>query len=132
MLGAGVIVGRSRLMPAPKRIVIADNDDEWLGLIALDLRLEGHEVVGTATCGDDALTACHELRPDVLVVDHRMPPGRTGLSVADTVRDDLPDIVVILFTNYEDPALIRAAGDAGARFVLKTNLRELRRAVSDG
>jgi CheY-like chemotaxis protein len=118
-------------MPAPKRIVIADNDDEWLGLIALDLQLEGHEVVGTATTGDDALTVCRELLPDVVVLDHRMPPGRTGLSVADTLRDDLPDIAVIMFSNYEDPALIRAAGEAGARFVLKTNLRELRRAVSD-
>jgi CheY-like chemotaxis protein len=130
MLGASVCT-RERLMPAAKRIVIADNDDEWLSLIALDLQLEGHDIVGTATSGDDALTVCHALLPDVLVVDHRMPPGRTGLSVASTLREDLPDIAVILFSNYEDPALMHAAVDAGARFVLKTNLRELRRAVSD-
>lgn len=114
-----------------KRVVIADNDDEWLALIALDLKLEGHDVVAAVGTGAAALVSCEELRPDVLVVDHRMPPGPHGLSVAQTLRVTQPELAIIVFSNYEDPVLQRAVDEAGARFVLKTNLRALRRAVSD-
>jgi CheY-like chemotaxis protein len=112
-----------------RRIVVADNDPAWLGLIVLDLELEGHEVVGQAHSGADALASCAAELPDVLVVDHRMPPGPHGLEVAQTVRAMHPEINVVVFTNYEDPALRRAVELCGARFVLKTNLRALREMV---
>jgi CheY-like chemotaxis protein len=115
----------------PKRVVIADNDDEWLSLIALDLKLEGHDVVAAVATGAAALASCGELRPDVLVVDHRMPPGPHGLAVAQALQTTQPELAIIVFSNYEDPALQRAVDEAGARFILKTNLRALRRAVSD-
>jgi two-component system response regulator DesR len=114
---------------ARKRIVVADNDPAWLDLIVLDLELEGHEVVAQAYSGADALAACEAEVPDVLVVDHRMPPGPHGLEVAQTVRASHPGVTVVVFTNYEDPALRRAVEACGARFVLKTNLRALREMV---
>jgi CheY-like chemotaxis protein len=114
-----------------KRIVVADNDPEWLELIVLDLELEGHEIVGRATTGEGALRECAELLPDVLVVDHRMPPGMTGLMVVERLRDTNPDVRAIVFSNFEDPALAEAVERAGARFVLKTNMRALRQAVVD-
>jgi CheY-like chemotaxis protein len=116
---------------AGRRIIVVDNDPEWLDLIALDLSLEGHEVVARATNGVDALAACAAHDPEVLVVDYRMPPGMSGVAVAQRMRDEHPDIRVVMFSNYEDPAMIEEAEGAGARFVLKTNMRALRAAVAD-
>lgn len=113
-----------------KRVVIADNDSEWIALVSLDLELEGHDVVARCSSGQQALEACVSLSPDVLVVDHRMPPGLSGLSVAQLVTEQHPDIAVIVFTNYEDPALAQAVTDAGALYVLKSSLRALRHAVA--
>ena len=64
------------------RVVVVDNDAAALELVVTDLTLEGHDVVGTCLDGATALDLCRELRPDVAVIDHRMPPGPHGLEVA--------------------------------------------------
>ena len=60
------------------RVLIVDNDPDALDLALLDLRLEGHTVLG-APDGEIALTLIDDFGPDVVVLDYRMPPGRTGL-----------------------------------------------------
>ena len=118
-------------MPA-RRVVVADNDPDALELVCTDLSLEGHEIVGCAAGGDDALTLCRELRPDVLVVDYRMPPGPDGAEVARRMRREMPEVAVVVFTNYDQAEVARAVRRAGARLVLKGELEALRRAVADG
>lgn len=113
----------------PKRVVVVDNDPDALELVVTDLRLEGHDVVGTAMDGDAALALVEELRPDVLVVDHRMPPGPWGIEVAERVRSDHPQVSVVLYTNYRSDELADRSRQSGAQLVPKGNLRTLRRAV---
>src|SRR5438093_10408930 len=67
------------------RLVLADNDDGALDLIALDLGLEGHDIVGLARSGEEAVAQCEAHRPEVLVVDYRMPPGIDGVEGARRV-----------------------------------------------
>ena len=112
------------------RIVVVDNDQDALELVVLDLSLEGFEVVGTAADGTGALALVAELEPDVLVVDHRMPPGPHGIDVAAQVRESHPATVVVLYTNYQSRSLLARADQLGIRFVPKGNLRTLRRAVA--
>jgi DNA-binding NarL/FixJ family response regulator len=114
----------------PKRIVIADNDLSWRDLVATDLQLEGHEVVASCSSGEEALAACRELLPDVLIVDERMPPGMNGIEVARQIRDEYPATTVVLFTNYDEEDVVKGAVDVGAVFVLKGNLRALRAALT--
>lgn len=111
------------------RVLVADNDPEALDLALLDLRLEGHQVVGVAG-GDAVLTAIEQFAPDVVVLDHRMPPGPTGLAVALRLRRDHPDLRVVIYSNYQDVELMRAAAHAGIAFLPKGNLRTLRAAVN--
>ncbi len=110
------------------RILVADNDPDALDLAVLDLRLEGHEVIG-APSGEQALALIEVFEPDVVVLDHRMPPGPTGLSVALRLRRSHPDVRVVIYSNYQDVDLVRAAGDAGIPFLPKGNLRTLRAAI---
>lgn len=113
-----------------RRVVIADNDPDALELAVLDLQLEGHDVVGTAREGSSALALVERLAPDVVVLDHRMPPGPWGIDVAAEVRARYPAVEVVLFSNYQSTELLARAHELGVRFVPKGNLRTLRRAVS--
>lgn len=111
------------------RIVVADNDPDALELVLTDLRLEGHDIVGSALDGATAIELCERLQPDVAVIDHRMPPGPHGLEVAQTLARTAPEVRVIVFTNYQERALIDAVRASGATYLPKGNLRLLRRAV---
>jgi CheY-like chemotaxis protein len=113
------------------RVVVVDNDPAALELAVTDLSLEGHDVVATCLDGVTALEACTTLRPDVVVLDHRMPPGPHGLEVARRLATEAPDVRVVVFTNYQDADLIRAIKATGATYLAKGNLRALRRAVVD-
>ena len=113
------------------RILIADNDPEALDLAVLDLRLEGHIVAG-ANGGDAALALIPHFQPDVVVLDHRMPPGPTGLAVARVLRSTHPHLRLVLHSNYQDVDLMRASADLGVPLVPKGNLATLRAAVEPG
>ena len=120
-------------MAAPAlRVVVVDNDPGALELVVTDLRLEGHDVVATCLDGASALEACRSLRPDVVVLDHRMPPGPHGLDVARELAAEAANLRVIVFTNYQDPELIGQIKATGATYLPKGNLRALRRAVAEG
>jgi CheY-like chemotaxis protein len=113
------------------RLVVADNDPEALDLLVTDFKLEGHDIVGTAYGGDRALELCREFSPDALVIDFRMPPGMNGVQTAERIHDELPEIRVILYTNYVNAEVARGARKAGAILIEKGNLRALRRALVD-
>ncbi len=112
------------------RVVVADNDPGALDLVVTDLSLEGHEIVGRCTDGALALELCRTLRPDVVVLDHRMPPGPHGLAVAQRLAEEGLGVRVIVHTNYQDVDLVEAIGACGAVYLPKGSLRALRRAVS--
>jgi two-component system NarL family response regulator len=111
------------------RVVVADNDKDALDLVAIDLGLEGHDIVGAASDGARAVQLCRSLHPDVLVVDLRMPPGPDGIAVAQELRDE-PGLRIVLYTNYRGAEVASAAAAAGATYLLKGDLRALRRAVA--
>ena len=80
----------------------------------------GHEVVAAVGNADDLLAAVAEHRPDVAVVDVRMPPGYTdeGLRAAIAVRRDHPQTGVLVFSQYIETRytadLLGAASGGGA------------------
>jgi DNA-binding NarL/FixJ family response regulator len=125
------------------RVVIAEDAAVLRELLALMLTDRGHEVC--AAVGDaDALTAAvTEHRPDVAVVDIRMPPTHTdeGLRAAIDIRRAHPGTGVLLFSQYIETKYARrllAAGSAGVGYLLKdrvANVAEFTEAlnrVADG
>jgi AmiR/NasT family two-component response regulator len=93
------------------RVVIADDES----IIRMDLKtlLEemGHEVVGEAADGQKALEMTRSLRPDVVIMDIKMPV-MDGLDAAKIISEEKIAPVVLL-TAYSDKDLIERAKDAG-------------------
>jgi DNA-binding NarL/FixJ family response regulator len=100
------------------RVVIADDDPDirvlLRSLLDLDQRIE---VTGEASDGGEALTQFAQLRPDVLVLDERMPV-HYGLEVARRVLRVHPDQAVILCTAYVDDTVLSTATALGVQSVL--------------
>ena len=111
------------------RVVVADNDPDALDLLVLDLRLEGHTVLGVPDA-ESARAAIADFGPDLVVLDHRMPPGATGLHLGVELRSTRPELPVVIYSNYQDVELVREANAHDIRFVPKGNLRTIRAAVA--
>jgi response regulator NasT len=102
------------------RILIADDEP----LIRIDLKelLEGigHEVVCEARDGKEALDLIKRQKPDVAILDIRMP-RMSGIEVAKEVA---PSIPVVMLTAYSDKHLVDQARDAGVMAYLTKPFRE--------
>jgi DNA-binding NarL/FixJ family response regulator len=114
----------------PTTCIVADDHPAMVEAVADVLSEHGLTVVGRARDGEEAIAKIETRRPDVALVDVRMP-RLGGIEVARRIRASTPDTAVILYTAYGDRALLMDALDAGARgFVLKeAPLIDLARAV---
>jgi response regulator NasT len=96
----------------PIRVVVAEDE----AIIRLDLKEtleeEGYEVVGETGRGDEAVQLVRELKPDLAILDVRMP-GLDGLSAAREITSERLAAVLVL-TAYSQRNLIEEARDAGA------------------
>ena len=114
-------IGESRAAPsAPIRILIADDHEVVrIGLAALLDRQEGFVVVGEAGSGDEAVRMVRVLRPDVAVLDIRMPNG-SGTDACRQITRELPQTAVVMLTSYADAdALFDAIAAGASGYVLK-------------
>ena len=102
------------------RLLLADDHD----LVREGIRavLEGEPdllVVGEAANGREAVELCKELRPDLVLMDVRMPE-MDGLAATRAVKEDLPQTSVVMVTMHESPDYLLEAIKAGAAgYILK-------------
>lgn len=110
--------------------VVADDHPAVVAAVRDVLQAAGLSVVGQARDGAEALAQIEARRPDVALVDVRMPK-LGGIEVARRSAKVSPATAVVLYTAYGDRALLTEALDAGARgFVLKeAPLTDLARAT---
>jgi two-component system response regulator DevR len=122
---------------SPVRILIADDHEVVrIGLAALLDRQHGFRVVAQARSGDEAVRLARTLRPDVVVMDIRMPDG-SGTEACRTITGELPGTPVVMLTSYADEdALFEAIAAGASGYVLKRigsdDLVHAVRAVADG
>jgi two-component system response regulator DegU len=109
----------------PARLLIVDDHD--LMREATRLMLEGEpdvEVVGEAVNGAHALELCRQLRPDLVLMDVRMPE-MDGLTATRAIKEKLPAISVLLLTVYESEDYRREGASVGAAgYILKDASRQ--------
>jgi DNA-binding NarL/FixJ family response regulator len=102
------------------RVVVVDDHPVYRNGVADALGDEPDiEVVGTAADGESAVTTVAELRPDVVLMDLRMPGGG-GLPATASIAQSHPDTAVVVLTMSDDDDSVFAALRAGARgYLLK-------------
>ena len=109
------------------RALIVDDDEDMRLLlrVVIERANEGLEVVGEASDAVDGFERWREHRPDVMVVDQRMPGG-TGLELAERILAEAPSQSIILFSAYLDEETTARAAEVGVRACLsKDDYREI-------
>lgn len=100
------------------RVLIVDDEPDLRLLLRTMLTLDQRfEIAGEGTDGGEALTLFEQLRPDVLLLDQRMPV-LTGLDVARQVLGEHPGQAVILLSAYLNDAVKAEAAALGVRGVI--------------
>jgi CheY-like chemotaxis protein len=108
------------------RVLVVDDEEDMRALVRATIELAGSDVsVEEAGSGADAIARLQRERPEVIVLDHRMP-GFTGLETARRILAEHPEQHVLLFTAYPDKRIKAEADAAGVRATLsKNDLRRL-------
>lgn len=97
-------------------VLIVDDEEDMRALLrsTIEIANEGLRVAGEAVDGEDAVTQWREKRPEIVVLDQRMP-GATGLEVAERILAEHPEQAIILFSAYLDPDILDRAKQLGVR-----------------
>jgi DNA-binding NarL/FixJ family response regulator len=112
------------------RVIVAE-DSVLLreGVVRL-LREAGHEVVAQAGDSEELMRKVRAHKPDLAVVDVRMPPTQTdeGLRAAKEIRSELPDCGVLVLSGYVEPTYAQellADNAAGLGYLLKDRVSDV-------
>lgn len=103
-----------------KRIIIVDDHEiVRLGLKSLLDQYPQYEVVSEAKNAKEALAQVETHKPDIVLMDIRLP-GKSGIDACEEIKQNYPDIKVIMLTSYAEDEMLFSAIKAGASgYVLK-------------
>jgi DNA-binding NarL/FixJ family response regulator len=112
------------------RVVIAEDLALLRSGIASLLRDEGHEVLAEVADGDALLVAADEHRPDLAIIDVRMPPTQTdeGVRAAVELRRRQPDVAILILSQYVEERYatdLLSGGSQGVGYLLKDRVADV-------
>jgi DNA-binding NarL/FixJ family response regulator len=103
------------------RVLLADDHALFRNGIASLLATRNYDVVGQASSGAEAVKLAAELRPDLILMDIRMP-GQNGLAATRLIKASQPDSCIVILTVSEDDADLFEAIKSGAAGYLPKSL----------
>ena len=103
------------------RVVLVDDDERFRAMARRVLAVDGVDVVGEAGNGEEAIGMIAQWRPDVVLLDIRLP-GIDGVEVARRLRAEDCGSAVILVSTCDDAYGRRVAAGLAAGFLLKEDL----------
>ncbi|WP_428898227.1 DNA-binding response regulator [Parelusimicrobium proximum] len=109
---------------AKKKVRVLIIDDQTLfreGLKDVLSNEKWLEVVGEGTNGEEAITLAKKLKPDVVLMDIKLPK-MSGIAATKVIREQSPDINVLMLSSFEDEANVLEAIQAGANGYLSKML----------
>jgi DNA-binding NarL/FixJ family response regulator len=129
-MGGGAMINR------PIRCLVADDHPALVAAVSDFLEKEGFEVVGQARDGLSAVASVKETRPDVALVDYRMP-HLDGAQLLEELRESAPEMLIAVYTADSDQSIVGVVFEAGAHaLILKdaplTDLGQALEAICSG
>jgi serine/threonine-protein kinase PknK len=115
--------------PRGTRVIVADDDVLMREGLSSLLEQGGYEVVGQASDAPELLSLVREHKPDLAIVDIRMPPTHTteGLEAAGSIREAFPDTAILILSAHVEVAhamrLLASGGRSG--YLLKSRITDL-------
>ena len=115
------------------RVVLADDDVLLREGVASLLERSGYEVVGQGATGTELIDLVREHRPELAIVDIRMPPGHSteGLEAAGVIREELPETAILLLSAHieVEHAMDLLAGGERSGYLLKSRVTDIEQFV---
>lgn len=105
-----------------KVMIVDDHSVVRSGLGAFLMAIDDLELVGEASCGEEAVQKASEVKPDVILMDLKMQ-GMGGVAAIRTIKHNEPKIKIIALTSYIDDGLVQGALQAGANGYLMKNVQ---------
>jgi DNA-binding NarL/FixJ family response regulator len=100
-------------------LIVDDHEVVREGLRLSLSRAPNIRVVGEASDGESAIALAERRRPNVVIMDVRMP-GMDGLQATKQISDRFPDVAVLIFTAYSERSLLSRGLESGAKgYILK-------------
>ena len=123
-------------MSRPCRCLVADDHPALVAAVSDFLESHGFEVVGRARDGVAAVADIRETKPDIALVDYRMP-HLSGVELLQQIREAAPDTLIAVYTADSDRSIVASIFDAGAHaLILKdaplADLAQALKAISSG
>lgn len=113
-------------MPDPDKLKVLLVDDQILFVESLRCVLEDRthdmDIVGVAHDGNEAVLAAMKLRPDIILMDVRMP-GMDGVQATREIHRLYPDIKILMLTTFQDDEYVKVALQFGALGYLLKNIQ---------
>ena len=103
------------------RILIADDHSLFRDGLRSLLQAEGHEIVGEAKNGAEAVALARELKPDLVLMDVQMPE-MDGISATRAIATEMPEQKIVMLTASEEESKLFDAIKSGAQGYLLKNL----------
>ncbi|MBI2172374.1 MAG: response regulator [Chloroflexi bacterium] len=102
-------VSKQTVAKQTTRVMVVEDAPSYSELLILTLTMEPYiKVVYSATSGEEALKAFAQAKPDLVLLDFRLP-GIDGLTTAKRMKAQRPDVKVALVTAYSEEVLARIA-----------------------
>jgi len=109
-------------LPALRLVVVDDHEVVRQGLVALLDRRDTFQVVGEAGNVEEAMTVVRRMKPDLVIMDVRLPDG-SGIEACRDIRSEMPEVRVVILTSYPDEEAVLSAIIAGASGYLLKQIR---------
>ena len=82
-------------------IMIIEDEQDILLLYKDYLLSRGHNVVATSTTANEIMSDYDRIRPDVAIIDYKLPAGKNGLDAAIQIIEKYPSAAILIVTAYE-------------------------------
>jgi len=112
-------------------VLLVEDDQDWIQIILEELnRYQGIEIIGVATCSEEALAVIHKKNVDVVLMDIFLEDDCDGIQLTTQLLEVKKEIKVIMLTSSDEDTIIFQAYMAGAMdYVIKSEFHEIINAI---